>query len=151
MCCRFPARIIPAQLPKLADKNCSVGRRDMANIILVSLAVMAGVIALVGVPLRAWQFATGRFRPHIPPFALARKTFAFFAVLFLTPNVLAWAYVLYVAYRDLNCTGACAQAGTSTAIALGMLGCAYVLLEGFLLTARRRKAAGDPGSERENR
>ena len=118
----------------------------MVDTILVSLAVMAGVIALAGVPVRAWQFATGRFWPHIPPFALARKTFAFFAVLFLTPNMLAWGYALYAAYRDLNCSGACAQAGISTAIALGMLGCAYFLLEGFLLTAkRRRKGPGDPG------
>lgn len=123
----------------------------MANTILVSLAVMAGVIALVGVPLRAWQFATGRFRPHIPPFALARKTFAFFAVLFLTPNVLAWAYAFYVAYLDLNCAGACAQAGTSTAIALGMLGCAYVVLEGFLLTARRRRNGPGERSSDERR
>ena len=109
---------------------------------------MAGTIALAGVPLRAWQLATGHFRPRIPPFEFARITFAFFAVLFLTPNMLAWGYVLYVAYRDLNCIGACAQAGTSTAIALGMLGCAYLLLEGFLLTARRRRnGSGEPGSE----
>lgn len=123
----------------------------MADTILVSLAVMAGVIALVGVPLRAWQFTTGRFRPHIPPFALARKTFACFAVLFLAPNVLAWAYVLYAAYRDLNCSGACAQAGTSTAIALGLLGCAYFLLEGFLLTARRRRNGPGERSSDERR
>jgi hypothetical protein len=120
----------------------------MKDIILVSLAVMAGAIAIVGVPLRAWQLATGRFRPHIPPFEFARKTFIFFAVMFLTPNVLAWAYALYVAYRDLNCIGACAQAGTSTAIALGMLGCAYLVIEGFLLAARRRSSSpGDSGSE----
>jgi hypothetical protein len=120
----------------------------MGDIILVSLAVMAGAIALVGVPLRAWQLATGRFRPRIPPFELARVTFNFFAMLFVPPNVLAWAYALYAAYRDLNCVGACAQAGTSTAIALGMLGCAYLLLEGFLLTASRlRSGSGGPGRE----
>lgn len=118
----------------------------MKDIILVSLAVMAGAIAIAAVPLRAWQLATGRFRPHIPPFEFARKTFIFFAVLFLTPNVLAWAYALYVAYRDLNCIGACAQAGASTAIALGMLGCAYLVLEGFLLAARRRNSPADTGS-----
>lgn len=124
----------------------------MKDIILVSLAVMAGAIALAGVPWRAWQLATGRFRPHLPPFEFARVTFRFFAVLFFTPNVLAWTYALYVAYRDLNCIGACTQAGTSTAIALGMLGCAYLLLEGFLLTAtRRRDGSGDPGSGRVKR
>jgi len=38
----------------------------MINTILVSLAVAAGVVGLAGVPLRCWQFATGRFRSQIP-------------------------------------------------------------------------------------
>lgn len=110
----------------------------MINTILVSLAVTAGVVALFGVPLRCWQFATGRFRSQVPQHALARATFHLFAFLFLAPNALAWAYALYVAYRDATCTGNCGQTGVASAIAVGMLGCAYVLLEGFLLTARRR-------------
>ena len=110
----------------------------MIDTILVSLAVTAGVVALAGVPLRCWQFTTGRFRPHIPQHALARASFNLFGVLFLVPNALAWTYALYVAWADFNCTGACAQAGVGTALAVGLLGCAYALLEGFLLTARRR-------------
>lgn len=62
-----------------------------------------------------------------------------FAFLFLLPNAVAWTYAIYVAYRDVTCVGAaCAQPGVASAIAVGLLGCAYVLLEGFLLTARRR-------------
>jgi len=114
----------------------------MINTLLVSLAVTAGVIALAGVPLRCWQFAAGRFRSQIPPHALARATFRLFAFLILVPNVLAWAYAIYIVQRYLACTGACAQEWAGTAIAVGMLGCAYFLLEGFLLTARRR-----PGRE----
>jgi len=110
----------------------------MIDTILVSLAITAGVVALAGVPLRCWQFATGRFRSQIPQHALARATFSLFSVLFLMPNAAAWAYALYVAYRDFSCTGACAQPGVASAIAVGLLGCAYLLLEGFLLTARRR-------------
>ncbi len=110
----------------------------MMDTILVSLAVTAGVIALAGVPLRCWQFATGRFRSQIPQHALARATFSLFSVLILLPNAFAWAYALYVAYHDFSCTGTCAQAGVASAIAVGLLGCAYLLLEGFLLTARRR-------------
>jgi hypothetical protein len=110
----------------------------MIDTILVSLAVTAGILALPGVPLRCWQFATGRFRSQIPRHALARATFSLFSMLFLVPNALAWTYTLYTAYRDFSCTGACAQAGIASTIAVGLLGCAYVLLEGFLLTARRR-------------
>ena len=51
----------------------------MLNTLLVSLAITAGVIALAGVPLRCWQFATGRFRSRIPQHALARATFRLFA------------------------------------------------------------------------
>jgi hypothetical protein len=109
----------------------------MIDTILVSLAVTAGIFGLAGVPLRSWQMATGRFRSQIPRHAIARATFSLFSVLFLAPNALAWAYVLYIAYRHFNCTGACAQSGIASTIAVGLLGCAYVLLEGFLLTARR--------------
>jgi len=110
----------------------------MLNTMLVSLAVTAGVIALAGVPLRCWQFATGRFRSQIPRHALARATFRLFAFLFLVPNALAWSYAIYIVHRYYTCVGACAQEWVGTAVAVGMLGCAYVLLEGFLLTARRR-------------
>jgi len=111
----------------------------MLDTILVSLAIAAGVIALAGVPLRCWQFATGRLRSQIPQHAIARATFSLFSALFFVPSMLAWAYALYVAYADFNCTGTCAQAGVGTAIALGLLGCTYVLLEGFLLVAQRRR------------
>jgi hypothetical protein len=110
----------------------------MINTVLVSLAVTAGVIALAGVPLRSWQFATGRFRSQIPAHALARATFRVIAFLILVPNALAWSYALYIVHRYYTCVGACAQEWAGTAVAIGMLGCAYVLLEGFLLTARRR-------------
>lgn len=110
----------------------------MIDTILVSLAIAAGVFALAGVPLRCWQFATGRLRSQIPQHAIARATFSLFSALFFVPTTLAWAYALYVAYVDFNCVAPCAQAGVGTAIALGILGCAYALLEGFLLVARRR-------------
>jgi hypothetical protein len=110
----------------------------MFDTILVSLAVTAGVFGLAGVPLRSWQFATGQFRSQIPQHALARATFRFFAFVILVPNALAWTYALFVIYRYYTCAGACAEAGVASAIAIGLLGCAYFLLEGFLLTARRR-------------
>lgn len=110
----------------------------MLNTMLVALAVTAGVIALAGVPLRCWQFATGRFRSQIPQHALARATFRLFAFLFLVPNALAWTYAIYIVHRYTTCVGACAQEWVGTAVAVGMLGCAYVLLEGFLITARHR-------------
>ncbi len=118
----------------------------MIDTILVALAVAAGVVGLAGAPLRCWQFATGRFRSRIPRHALARATFRLFAVGFLVPNALAWTYALYAAYRELACTGACPQRWVAAVIAIGFLGCAYLLLEGFLLTARRRgaRAADDP-------
>jgi hypothetical protein len=116
--------------------------RGMFNTILVALAVAAGIVGIAGVPLRCWQFATGRFRSQIPQHALARATFRLFAFLFLVPNALAWTYALYAAYRELACTGACPQRWVAGAIAVGFLGCAYVLLESFLLTARRRPTAG---------
>ena len=75
----------------------------MIDTIMVSVAVTAGVVALAGVPLRCWQFATGRFRSQIPPHAQARATFSLFSLLFFVPNAAAWAYALYVAYRDFNC------------------------------------------------
>jgi len=120
----------------------------MIDTLWVSLAVTAGMLALAGVPLRCWQLATGQFRSQIPRHALARATFSLFSVLFLTPNALAWAYTLYIAYRDFGCTGVCAEAGIATTIAIGLLGCAYVLLEGFLLTARRRIAPVSGGQTR---
>lgn len=110
----------------------------MTDTILVSVAVTAGIFGLAGVPVRAWQIASGRFRSQIPRHALARATFSLFSVLFLLPNALAWSYALYTAYRYYGCAGACAPSGTASTIAVGLLGCAYVLLEGFLLTARRR-------------
>jgi len=118
--------------------------------ILVSLAVTAGVIALAGIPLRCWQFGTGRFRSQIPRHALARATFRLFAFLILVPNALAWTYAIYIVCRYYTCVGACTQEWVGTAIAIGMLGCAYALLEGFLITARRRSGpvAGSENSER---
>jgi hypothetical protein len=113
----------------------------MIDTILVSLAVTAGIFGLAGVPLRAWQIASGRFRSQIPRHALARATFSLFSVLFLLPNALAWTYALYTAYRHYSCTGACAPSGIASTIAVGLLGCAYILLEGFLLTARRRASS----------
>jgi len=110
----------------------------LINTLLVSLAITAGVVALAGVPLRCWQFATGQFRSQVPPHALARATFRLFAFLILVPNLLAWTYAIYILQRYYNCVGVCAQEWAGTAVAVGMLGCAYVLLEGFLLTARRR-------------
>ena len=110
----------------------------MINTVLVSLAVTAGVIALAGVPLRCWQFATGRFRTQIPPHALARATFRLVAFVILVPNALTWTYAVVIVHRYTTCVGTCAQEWAGTAIAVGMLGCAYFLLEGFLLTARRR-------------
>jgi hypothetical protein len=114
----------------------------MIDTILVSLAVAAGAVGLVGVPLRCWQFATGRFRSRIPQHALARATFRCFAFLFLVPNALAWTHALYAAHRELACTGACPQRWVAAVIAIGFLGCTYLLLEAFLLTARRRPTAG---------
>jgi hypothetical protein len=113
--------------------------------IWVSLAVTAGIIALAGVPLRCWQLCTGRFRSQIPRHPLAQATFSLTAILILVPNLAGWFYVLFVAYRDLGCAESCGQTGVASAIATGMLGCAYILLEGFLLTARRRlkPVAGD--------
>lgn len=116
--------------------------------ILVSLAVMAGAVALIGVPLRCWQFFNGQLRSRIPQHAIAQATFSVFSALFYVPAVLAWVYALYTAYADYTCVGSCAQRGIGTAIALGILGCAYALLEGFLLTARRRESA-TPDSMRE--
>jgi hypothetical protein len=110
------------------------------NTILVSLAVAAGTVGLAGVPFRCWQFATGRFRSQVPQHALARATFRLFSYVFLVPSVLAWFYALYAGCRELACTGACPQRWVATAIAVGFLGCAYILLESFLLTARRRIA-----------
>ena len=112
----------------------------MLNNILVAITIGAGVIALAGVPLRAWQFHTGQFRSQIPQHAVARASFSLLAVMFLIPNLIAWAYALYIAYADFTCFEACAPAGIRPAVAVGMLGCAYSLLEGFLLTARRRGA-----------
>jgi len=114
--------------------------------IIVSLAVTAGIFGLAGVPLRCWQFATGQFRSQIPPYALARATFSLFSLLILVPNALAWTYSLFTAFRDIGCASDCVQAGIASTIAVGLLGCAYVLLEGFLLAARRRRGSLTGGS-----
>ena len=106
--------------------------------VLVSLAVMAGAAALIGLPIRCWQYFTGRLRAQIPQHAIALATFSLFSALFFLPAVLAWLYAFYAAYADYSCVGSCTQKGIGTALALGMLGCAYALLEGFLLVARRR-------------
>ena len=119
----------------------------MLDNILVAIAIAAGVIAIAGVPLRAWQFHAGRFRSQIPQHALARATFSLFAVIFLVPNLLAWAYTLYLAYADFTCSAACGPARIRTAVAVGMLGCAYGVLEGFLLTARRRGGPSGPSAD----
>src|SRR5262245_54259137 len=105
----------------------------MVNTLLVSLAITAGFAALFGVPLRCWQFATGRFRDRIPPHALARATFRLFGFLILVPNAGAWIYALYVVLRDSR--GGTGEPWVASAVAVGLLGCAYALLEGFLLTA----------------
>lgn len=118
----------------------------MTDTMLVSLAVTAGIFGMAGVPLRCWQLATGRLRAQIPRHALARATFSLFSVLFLVPNALAWTYALYTAYRDFTCTSACAQIEMASTIAVGLLGCVYVLLEGFLLTALRRITPMSGGS-----
>ena len=120
----------------------------MLDSLLVAVAVTAGLIALVGVPLRAWQFHTGRFRSEIPRHALARASFSVFAVLFLVPNLLAWAYTVHTAHVDLTCLENCEAARVRTAITVGMLGCAYALLEGFLFTARRRVSGDTPRAPR---
>jgi len=107
--------------------------------IVVSLAVMAGIIALIGVPVRLFQHFRGRLRSQIPQHVIALATFGVFSALFHALTSLAWVYALYAAYADYSCVGSCGQRGAGAAFALGMLGCAYVLLEGFLLTARRKR------------
>lgn len=109
--------------------------------IVVSLAVMAGAAALIGVPVRCWQYLTGRLRSRVPRHAVAQATFGAFSMVFHALATLAWLYALYAAYADYFCTGNCGPRGAGTAIALGLLGCAYAMLEGFLLTARRRRSA----------
>src|SRR5688572_17171038 len=123
----------------------------MLDTFFVAVAVTAGLIALIGVPLRAWQFQTGRFRSEIPRHALARATFTVFAVLFLVPNLVAWAYAMYTAHVDFTCLEACEAARVRTAVTIGMLGCAYALLEGFLFTARRRVPGDTPRAPRQLR
>jgi hypothetical protein len=115
----------------------------MTDTILVSLAVTAGIIGLAGVPLRCWQIATGRFRTEIPPHAVARATFSLFSVVFFAPNALAWTYAVLNGYREFACAAACARTGIASAVAVGLLGCTYILLEGFLLTARRWPQPGN--------
>jgi len=109
--------------------------------IVVSLAVMAGIAALIGVPVLCWQHLTGRLRSRVPQHAMAQATFGAFSMIFHALATLAWFYALYAAYADYSCAGDCGQMGAGTALALGLLGCAYALLEGFLLTARRRRSA----------
>jgi hypothetical protein len=109
--------------------------------IVVSLAVMAGIAALIGVPVRCWQQLTGRHRSQIPAHAVAQATFGALSAVFYALATLGWCYALYAAYVDYSCTANCGQRGAGTALALGLLGCAYALLEGFLFTARRRRSA----------
>jgi hypothetical protein len=109
--------------------------------IVVSLAVMAGIVALIGVPIRSWQYLTGRLRSRVPRHTIAQATFGTFAALFNALAILAWFYALYAAYVDYACSINCGPRGAGTALALGLLGCAYALLEGFLLTAQRRRSA----------
>lgn len=109
--------------------------------IVVSLAVMAGIAALIGVPVRLIQHLSGRLRTRVPQHAIALATFGVFSALFHALASLAWLYALYAAYADYFCASNCGQRGAGTAFALGMLGCAYALLEGFLLTARRRSVS----------
>ena len=113
----------------------------MIDTLLVSLAVTAGILGLAGVPLRCWQFGTGRFRSQIPRTRFP-ATFSLFSMRFLTPNALAWTYALYTAFRDFSCTSACAQAGISSTIAVG---CWAVPTSSskVLLTARRRSGSLD--------
>jgi hypothetical protein len=115
----------------------------MTDTILVSLAVTAGLFGLAGVPLRCWQATTGRLRAQIPRHAIAQATFGLFSALFLAPNVLAWIYVLSSGYRDFTCASPCDHAGIASMLAVGLLGCSYTLLEGFLMTARSRGQAGN--------
>ena len=114
-----------------------VGRAMNLDTIIVSLAVMAGIVALIGVPVRSWQLLSGRLRSRIPQHAIAQTTFSVFSALFYAVAALAWLYALYAAHADYSCVARCGQRGAATAFALGMLGGAYLLLEGFLLTARR--------------
>ena len=109
--------------------------------IVVSLAVMAGIAALIGVPVRLYQYLSGRLRSRIPQHAIAIATFGVFSVLFHALASLAWLYALYASYADYSCASNCGQRGSGVAFAVGMLGCAYALLEGFLLTARRRSVS----------
>jgi len=69
----------------------------MLDTIPVSLAIAAGVIALAGVPLRCWRFATGRLRSRIPHHAIARATLSLFPALSFIPTTRAWAYAVYAA------------------------------------------------------
>jgi hypothetical protein len=116
----------------------------MTDLFWVSLAVTAGVFALAGVPLRCWQFYTGRLRSRVPRHPLAQATFMLCGALILLPNLLGWAYALYVIFHDYARPGE--ESGIASAVAVGMLGCAYILLEGFLLTALRRTDARQPGN-----
>jgi hypothetical protein len=116
----------------------------MIDAILVSLALAAGAAGLVGVPLRLWHFARGRFLAQIPRHALAQASFRLFSFVFLVPSVLAWMYAVYAAWGELACGDPCPQRWVAAAFAFGFLGCAYVLLESFLLVARRRI---EPSSE----
>ena len=113
--------------------------------LVVSLTVLVGIFALAGVPLRLWQIATGRFRDRIPQHPVARATFSLFSLVFGLPSALAWGYAVLVVVRDLGCTGACPHRGVASALAVGLLGCVYLLLEGFLLTARRRIRTANGG------
>ena len=107
--------------------------------IIVSLAVIAGIVALIGVPFRSWQLLSGRLGSRVPQHAIAQITFSVFSTLFYVLAALAWFYALYAAYADYSCVAHCGQRGSGTAFALGMLGSSYLLLEGFLVTARRRR------------
>lgn len=117
----------------------------MMDLFWVSVAVTAGIVAFAGVPLRCWQFCSGQLRRQVPRQALAQATFSLLATLILVPNLLAWGYAVYAGCREYAGTG---QPGVASAVAVGLLGCAYLLLEGFLVTARRRSVPVPGGRRR---
>jgi hypothetical protein len=95
---------------------------------------MAGGAALSGVSACCSQYST---RSQILRHRAARVPFSLFAAVFFLPSPLAWTHALSVACVDFTCIASCAYAGAGTAIALGVLSGACVLLAGFLLVAQR--------------
>ena len=115
---------------------------------IVSLAVMVGLLALAGLPWRCWQLYSGSLRATVPSHAVAQATFSVLALVIFLPNLLAWIYALFSISRDYAIASA---PGAASALAVGLLGCTYMLLEGFLLTARRAPPrAHHPGNDLAN-